>query len=171
MRVFATLERPKLWIGSEADAANERWLLQNGIRAVLNCTESVISPERQEIYCRLGIEYLHVAMYDDFTEDLGAAVAKARPWLRQQDEAVLVHCFVGGNRSVAVVLSYLVLDEAIDFWQALGLVAAARGLVLGSGTFPLQLLQLLNPAEASAKSESNSCDSPNADPMSGRPNL
>lgn len=50
-----------------------------------------------------------------------------------------------GNRSVAVVISHLVLDQAMDFWEALEIVAAARGRVLGSGSFPLQLLRLLVP--------------------------
>ena len=50
-----------------------------------------------------------------------------------------------GNRSVAVVISHLVLDQAMDFWEALETVAAARGRVLGSGSFPLQLLRLLLP--------------------------
>jgi hypothetical protein len=33
----------------------------------------------------------------------------------------------------------------MDFWEALEIVAAARGRVLGSGSFPLQLLRLLVP--------------------------
>lgn len=42
-------------------------------------------------------------------------------------------------------ISYLVLDEAEDFWDALTKVSFARGRVLGSGSFPLQLLRLLKP--------------------------
>lgn len=206
--------RKNLWIGSEADAGNEQWLVQEGIQAVLNCTEEVVSPRRLEIYQKLNIQHLHVAMYDDPSEDLGEVLVKARPWLQQmKDERVLVHCFVGGNRSVAVVIlgfprvlfsswltpkhhfqsvyvclvslqhlnvfkyihiiiiveifiqmfltiapkmiskktahqpriSYLVLDEAEDFWDALTKVSFARGRVLGSGSFPLQLLRLLKP--------------------------
>lgn len=42
-------------------------------------------------------------------------------------------------------ISYLVLDEAEDFWDALTKVSFARGRVFGSGSFPLQLLRLLKP--------------------------
>ena len=97
--------RKDLWIGSEVDAGNEQWLVQQGIQAVLNCTEEVVSPRRLEIYQKLNIQHLHVAMYDDPSEDLGEVLVKARPWLQQmKDERVLVRCFVGGNRSVAVVI-------------------------------------------------------------------
>eukprot|EP00435_Cladocopium_sp_Y103_P066621 s112_g28.t3 len=141
----------KLWIGSEADAADEHWLAQQQIQAVLNCTEEAIPRRRQEIYGRLGLEYMHLAMHDDPSENLAEAVERARPWLqRMKDQRTLVHCFVGGNRSVAVVISHLVLDQDMDFWEALETVAAARGRVLGSGSFPLQLLRLLLPGPAEA---------------------
>ena len=89
---------PKLWIGSEADAADEPWLAEQQIQAVLNCTEEAISPRRQEIYGKLGLEYMHLAMHDDPSENLAEAVETARPWLqRMKDQRTLVHCFVGGN--------------------------------------------------------------------------
>lgn len=161
--------RPGLWIGSEEDAGDEEFLARQGIRAVLNCTEEMACDRRKNIYERLGIQHWHLAMYDDPSEDLLAAVDKARPWLKemlnanlenlpenppsQSDPAssplsppvpVLVHCFVGGNRSVAVVVSYLVLEESMTLLEALRLCASARGRVLGSGSFPLQLLRLAN---------------------------
>ena len=159
--------RPGLWIGSEEDAGDELWLSRQGIQAVLNCTEDAASARRQDIYQRLGIVNFHLPMYDDPSEDLPAAVEKAIPWLaemlkspksissehlvddptpslpsHQEAAQVLVHCFVGGNRSVAVVISHLLLNEGMELLEALRCCAAARGRVLGSGSFPLQLLRL-----------------------------
>ncbi|CAJ1447181.1 unnamed protein product, partial [Effrenium voratum] len=150
-----TRTRGRLLVGNEEDAGNAGWLKTANIGAVLNCTEDAPSPQRQDLYRSLGIEVLHVVMYDDFSEDLAAAAQKARPWLREkldQDLAVLVHCFVGGNRSVAIAVSYLILDEGLALLEALT-KASARGLVLGSGSFPLQLLRLREECEGLKRSE------------------
>ncbi|CAE7326545.1 Mkp3 [Symbiodinium sp. CCMP2592] len=104
-----------LLIGSEEDAGNEELLLSSGVTAVLNCTEEPPLRRCQEMYSKIGIRWHHVPMHDDLSEDLLVALKAARPWLAEalaSEDTVLVHCFVGGNRSVAVVLGYMLLDEA-----------------------------------------------------------
>ncbi|CAE7546800.1 DSPTP1B, partial [Symbiodinium pilosum] len=101
--------RGHLLIGSEEDAGNAELLAVQQITAVLNCTEELPPPERQEMYEKIGIRWHHVLMHDDPTEDLLKALDAARPWLRDAlaaGDKVLVHCFVGANRSVAVAVGY-----------------------------------------------------------------
>ena len=48
---------------------------------------------------------------------------------------------VGANRSVAIVLLFL-MHRGVDLMSACEYVASARGHILGSGSFPAQLVSI-----------------------------
>ena len=84
-------------------------------------------------------------MDDDPFENLAAVLPRATSFLAERlaaDDSVLVHCFLGQNRSVAVCVAYMMMDGGLSLLDAVERVAAARGRILGSGSFQLQLARL-----------------------------
>jgi len=113
-----------LWIGDREDALNAKWLKQNKITVIINCTKSVPfldSPDSGLIHV------LRVAVHDNLEPEeiekmqkyLEPVSAKIAEWLPNHN--ILVHCYAGRQRSSSIILAYLIrygelcLDEAIKY--------------------------------------------------------
>lgn len=135
----------RLLIGNIDDASSQDVLASVGATAVVRCMESKPSKSILAMYETLGIASTTVPMADTSDQDLGPVVLQACPFLRhhlRSGGTVLIHCFIGANRSAAVAIAYLVLQERFELLEAVRAVARARGLILGSGSFPLKLVRL-----------------------------
>jgi protein-tyrosine phosphatase len=86
-------------------------------------------PVMESLAAARGMEYLRCPIQDFDPE---AVVAKLEGCVRILDELlgnherVYVHCTAGVNRSVGVVLAYLVLQRDMDVARAYGLVKSRR---------------------------------------------
>lgn len=61
---------------------------------------------------------------------------------RKESRPVLLHCFAGMNRSVALAAAYLVVKERMALRSAVRLLASKRGWVLSNDGFMRQLVRL-----------------------------
>merc|ERR1711904_190536 len=110
-----------------------------GVGAVL-CCHNLRTGTRRAKYDARGIGFLQLRMEDTQREDLTKFLSESGDFLERYlsaDTGILVHCQVGANRSVAIVVAYLVLREGFKLIDAIETVARSRGHVLGSGSFQL----------------------------------
>ena len=114
-----------LYVGSAADAADCATLESLEIALVVNCTEDIPnfyagddgSPE----YIRIAVEDerdAHMAWNLDAIERVQR--------VREQGKNVLIHCFMGASRSVAVACAVLVLYENLAPDEAYAQISLQR---------------------------------------------
>lgn len=111
-----------LWISGKDTALDAKWIKQNKITVLINCTKSVPFPEED-----IGlIHVLRVAVNDNLDpveiekmrKYLEPVSQKIAEWLPNHN--ILVHCYAGRQRSSSIILAYLIkyadvsLDEAIE---------------------------------------------------------
>lgn len=117
---------PGLWIGDREIALNTKWLKQNKITVLINCTKSIPFPDSDN-----GLNHvLRVSVNDNLEPDeiekmkkyLDPVSDKIAEWLPNHN--ILVHCYAGRQRSSSVILSYLIrygeltLDNAIELLRS-----------------------------------------------------
>jgi len=94
-----------LFQGSYSSAADQWWIKQNGIRAVVNVTNEV----RQLVN---DADYMRIPIGDrpKYAEALTSQLDEAVQFIHKHvtnSSPVLVHCMAGRSRSGAVVVAYL----------------------------------------------------------------
>lgn len=103
---------PNLWIGSEGDSGNPRFMTDHDIHLVVNCSRNIPSPFAS------SIQYVHVPVDDspdenhNLLERLPAAVVAIDDAL-SHGLGVLVHCHAGMQRSASVVAGYLMWKQGL----------------------------------------------------------
>jgi len=112
---------PGLWIGDKKVALDSKWLKQNKISIVINCTKSVPFPDPSanlSHVLRVAVEdNLESVEIEKMKKYLIPVSNKIYEWLPTHN--ILVHCYAGRQRSSSIILAYLVrygglnLDEAI----------------------------------------------------------
>lgn len=136
-------EGGRIFVGSDHHAKDVPALTRKNIRAVLCVHNTKLSQKRLDQYSGAGIAFCQVLMEDTFEEDLRTHLAPSFAFLEEwvPQTGVLVHCHVGQNRSAAVVVAFL-MHKGLPLLDACRQVAQGRGIILASGSFPLQLLRL-----------------------------
>lgn len=118
--------RGNVYLGTSWNASNWRQLQKYGIRAVVNCASEI------RCYFTDDLTYLHLPLRDtnDCTLD-DTCVASALHFLDEQskDGGVLVHCYAGCSRSVAIIAMWLVKRFAMSFTAAYDEIRQRRGCV------------------------------------------
>lgn len=141
-----TLEASEItkWMLLGGKPAAEAAVRENpqGVTHILNCCEP---------WCADGpgwtaIHYTGIEAYDEpgyrlLDEHYAASVRPALDAARKASGRCLVHCAMGVNRSAALCAAYLVEAEGMDLLEAVRLLKAKRGCVLGNRSFRLQLLE------------------------------
>jgi protein-tyrosine phosphatase len=129
-----------LAIGSEKAAHDLDLLRREGVTHVLNLTAADCHPEVQRTMTWHKIE-----LRDSFTEDLLAHLKGALEFIdraRASNGKVLVHCFAGISRSVAVAIGYVMWSEQRTLSEAMALVQCHRPCASPNLNFVGQLLAL-----------------------------
>lgn len=119
-----------IWIGSCADSANRSFLKERDIEHIVCCAEEFIHPpgflyisNKVSQWCRIPIKDNSA---DKSTEHHFREGAKQIDEWVEQGKNVLVHCYEGKSRSVAVVITYLMLYKGMSFDVAYLQVKAQR---------------------------------------------
>jgi protein-tyrosine phosphatase len=113
----------RVWIGSEATAADKGFLKRNDIKLVVNCTADI--PKTSDI------PMLRIPVYDDpsdaakMVKYFGIASVAIRDVTRYGGN-VLVHCRAGQNRSSTIVAAYLMTIRKIGYVEAMKLIRARK---------------------------------------------
>ena len=109
----------RVWIGSEATAANKEFLRRNNIKLVVNCTADI--PRFSDI------PMLRVPVYDDpsdakkMVKYFGISSVAIRDVTRYNGN-VLVHCRAGQNRSASICCALLMVTRGIGYREAMKLI-------------------------------------------------
>ena len=113
-----------LWLGSAMNAADRTWLRAQGIACIVNVSQEVPNLYADEAgtfeYCQLQLRDVEGCQlpWRWTSRFLHRALTSQRP--------VLVHCFLGRSRSVAVVCHYLMSHLGYNFRQAYAFVSHRR---------------------------------------------
>lgn len=119
-RIDAVEILPNMWLGNIYAALNVEFLKDNKISCIINCTDSC--PFTEDITCKK----IRIPIKDNGKEEeihkMYTVLDKATTLVYDllHKHRILIHCYAGKQRSVAVVLAFLMkyanftLQEAID---------------------------------------------------------
>jgi hypothetical protein len=129
--------------------AFERHLQAHPISAVLVCLGGDAAKAAAREFDRRGLAYLGLDARDEEGYPLLAThLPSARAFLREQlartapTGSVLVHCHEGKNRSAALCIAYLLVEERMRLEEAVEHVWRRRPIVLSNESFVQQLIEL-----------------------------
>jgi len=108
--------KPRLFLSGWKAASDEQLLADNGITHVVNASGIFIKAQTS-----LQVLYVNVDDYED--ADISQYFTKVNrfmhnAWLKGET-GVLVHCFAGQSRSVALVVSYLAQKHKMSYNEAI----------------------------------------------------
>ena len=137
-----------LYIGNQDNARNTRLIRSLGITHVLNCA-AVVSRDRDTkslVYDKdSGIQgYQEFAARDHVKYHIMQHFDQAKAFLDHVKEVngkVLVHCAQGINRSGAICVAYMMIDQWVTLLQALKKAKRMRTMLLTNRGFRKQLIQ------------------------------
>lgn len=129
--MFATEVIPNLWIGDIRSALDLAFLKSHRITVIINCTTKYPFPKHNSIHIRVAVRDRGIA---EDIDTMYHALNKVVPEiyrLLSRGERILIHCYAGCQRSVCIVLAFLIryadmtVQEAIDTlhtkWSRIGL--------------------------------------------------
>lgn len=127
-RNFAALDREPckvidgLYVGGIGTARNIKSLRKAGVRYVLNASPVVPRFHPEEL------QYKVVQVFDDPEENIAQFFEECNEYIDEGRRAggLLVHCYAGQSRSVALIMAYLMAKERMSFASAWAAIRAAR---------------------------------------------
>ena len=119
---------PNLWLGDIHSATNVRFLKEKGINCIINCTESLPFPNLPQI-----IKKYRVAVKDNLQPDqiyklytyLDVTVTKMYNLLKKGNK-ILVHCHARKQRSVAIIIAFLMKYAQLSKEESILLLRTKR---------------------------------------------
>mmetsp|Transcript_28858 Transcript_28858/g.45667 ORF Transcript_28858/g.45667 Transcript_28858/m.45667 type:complete len:274 (+) Transcript_28858:36-857(+) len=129
-----------IYLGNDRDSANLELLQQLKISHVLNCAGLDICNEypshiEARVICAEDVDGFDIVtgFLDECFEFLDAC--------RRNKGRILVHCMMGMNRSVTIIIAYLMYAYNMTLWKAVAFVAERRGWILQNESFRRQLIE------------------------------
>ena len=135
-----------LWVGSASNARKADNLKDNlGITHILNLCAGQFGKKYDEKYgfkmCRIDAddEEDFQLLADNITKKCFEFINDCKS---QKDGKIFVHCMAGCNRSVTMVVAYLICCLEMDYISAIEHMASRRIWILSNDSFKRQLIQL-----------------------------
>ena len=132
-----------LYIGGYNEARNMELLAGLGITHVLNCAAYRKSLRNPYPEWTGIIGYRQFEASDDDFYDIIQHVPASKSFIdgaRSQGGKVFVHCARGINRSGAICIAYMTVDQQQDMMEVVQYVKRRRGVILSNGSFRRQLI-------------------------------
>jgi len=120
---------PNLWLG-DINSADDKFIIDNKITCIINCTETLPFSNIRHIKNRIRVPIKDNLEGDEIFKmytllDKGANLIDKLI----RNNIILIHCYAGKQRSVAIVLAYLMkygnfkLQEALDTLKTKRIIA------------------------------------------------
>lgn len=112
---------PNLFVSDVTVHKNITMLKSLGISAVLNLVSVEEDSDVSNAYCREGLDFMHLPMYDMESYKLDSVVEKGTDYIERclrADRKILVHCVAGMSRSPAIVIAYFITKLGMTFYEA-----------------------------------------------------
>ena len=137
-----------VYIGARSDAKSPTLLKCYGITHVLNCAgRSSYEDEyfEESPYAKnSGLEYCAFEAEDNYGYPILMHFLKAKEFIdaaKENGGKVLVHCEMGINRSAAICIAYILVDEKLTLLEVIKRVKRERRVILVNESFQKQLVQ------------------------------
>lgn len=128
----------QIYLGSGSDASNREELYNKNIKRILNVADDVPN------YYPNNYKYLNLFV-SDFGQDKGIirVFPDAFDFLntaKDNNETVLIHCAAGRNRSVTIIIAWLMFSERLSLKYCYNFIKSKRSVCLQKD-MKLQLLE------------------------------
>lgn len=128
----------KIYLGNYQAAKDRQFFTDKKIKAVLNCSKDIPNT----FICQKDIEYMRIPVDDSLKEVdfvkmynyLNVMVEFIYKHVILQNEAILVHCYAGRQRSFTAVAAYLIAYCNMNVHQASKFIMDKRPEVMHFGT-------------------------------------
>ena len=118
---------PNIYLGSWESAMSIEFLEKHNIQHILNCSDNLPFPKVS------GIRKARLAIHDDLslfsTRSFQNQIPEAVYFIQQavqQNQAILIHCRCGMQRSASVLAAYLIWRDGVDVDLAIHHISERR---------------------------------------------
>ena len=133
-----------IWIGNDNDSQNVKRLKQLKITHVLNCAGLDIRNNYPHDIKQYVIDAEDEYEFDIINNYLDESFKFIDNCQCNDNGRILIHCMMGMNRSVTILISYLMYRQGMDLFKAVEWVAIRRGWILKNMAFRRQLILYAN---------------------------
>ena len=129
---------PYLYVSGAAIASNRAKLLEFGITHIINCSPEAVESPSDDCFRIFGLR-----LSDSKTQRIDAVFFQAVALIesvRETSGKILVHCFQGVSRSVALVAAYIMWRDSCSYDAAYQFVRNLRGVARPNIGFQCQLM-------------------------------
>lgn len=134
----------QIWLGDSSDAKNIEAIQKRNITNIINCASteiSVVYPSK-ELFNVLKIDATDNSRYNLLDIHLQKCLNFFDVSLKQKKGRLLIHCMAGMNRSVTILIAYMItVNEDMDLLKAIQFVCKRRAWILTNEGFKRQLIR------------------------------
>ena len=109
-----------IYLGDSVAAADEDYLKDHNISAVVNCAEDLTSNYKD-------LKFIELNLFDNELQSLFPKFDVAYKFIKLHSQAnILIHCVVGMSRSASLVVFYLMKEKGWDYDTSIGFIKEKR---------------------------------------------
>ena len=128
-----------IYLGDKVAAANETFLNEHNIFAVVNCAYGL------KIEYNKGTKLLELNMHDSHSQQLFPIFDDAYKFIKEnQNSNILIHCKKGRSRSASLVIYYLMKEKGWDYDTCNKYIKKRRSKAHPNSGFKKQLKEYYN---------------------------
>ena len=131
---------PRIYLGNAYNARDYYTLKEKNVKLIINCTKEFPNNFQNDF------EYMNVPIFDennvnisDYFDTISNKINDV--YTSDPSASILIHCFMGASRSVAILISYLIMYHNMTVDIALEYIEKRRYFVNLNIDFYFQLLE------------------------------
>jgi protein-tyrosine phosphatase len=132
---------PRLYLGNAFNARDYYELNNKDVKLIINCTEEFPNFFQDDP----TIEYINIPILDENNIDISkyfdTIADKIHNHYNTTQSSILIHCFMGASRSVAIMCAYLIKYNNMTVEDALTYIESLRPLINLNVDFFFQLIE------------------------------
>ena len=129
-----------IYLGNAYNAANYHLLEDINIKLIINVTKEI------QNYFPENFEYYNIEILDSNNENFRNNFNNVVDYIKKKNfadnENILVHCYMGCSRSVAVILAYIIKFKNINLDEAITIIKNKKNTININKTFLEELTNL-----------------------------